>query len=43
MSVYRQGESSTKFRTLLQQHRKVIKELHETDEFLPFLDRKVII
>ena len=36
-------ESSTKFRTLLQQHRKVIKELHETDEFLPFLDRKVII
>ncbi|CAF3617577.1 unnamed protein product [Rotaria sp. Silwood1] len=34
-------ELSTKFRTLVQQHRKMIKQLHETDEFLPFLDRKV--
>ncbi|CAF3894484.1 unnamed protein product [Rotaria sp. Silwood2] len=34
-------EMSTKFRTLVQQHRKVVKQLNETDEFLPFLDRKV--
>lgn len=36
-------ELSTKFRTLVQQHRKMIKQLNETDEFLPFLDRKVSI
>jgi hypothetical protein len=34
-------ELSTKFRTLVQQHRKMIKQLHGTDEFVPFLDRKV--
>ncbi|CAF3862527.1 unnamed protein product [Rotaria sordida] len=34
-------ELSTKFRTLVQQHRKMIKQLNENDEFLPFLDRKV--
>ena len=34
-------ELSTKFRTVVQQHRKMIKQLNETDEFLPFLDRKV--
>ncbi|CAF4416036.1 unnamed protein product [Rotaria sp. Silwood2] len=34
-------EMSTKFRTLVQQHRKVVKQLNETDEFLPFLDRKI--
>jgi hypothetical protein len=34
-------ELSIKFRTLVQQHRKMIKQLNETDEFVPFLDRKV--
>jgi hypothetical protein len=34
-------ELSTKFRTIVQQHRKMIKQLNETDEFLPYLDRKV--
>lgn len=34
-------ELSTKFRTIVQQHRKMVKQLHETDEFIPFLDRKV--
>lgn len=34
-------ELSTKFRTIVQQHRKMIKQLNETDEFVPFLDRKV--
>jgi hypothetical protein len=34
-------ELSTKFRTVVQQHRKMIKQLNETDEFIPFLDRKV--
>jgi hypothetical protein len=34
-------ELSTKFRTLVLQHRKMIKQLHEADEFVPFLDRKV--
>ena len=34
-------ELSTKFRTLVQQHRKMVKQLNEGDEFVPFLDRKV--
>ena len=34
-------ELSTKFRTLVQQHRRMIKQLNEGDEFVPFLDRKV--
>ena len=34
-------ELSTKFRTIVQQHRKMIKQLNETDEFVPYLDRKV--
>lgn len=34
-------ELSTKFRTLVQQHRKMVKQLNENDEFLPFFDRKV--
>lgn len=34
-------ELSTKFRTIVQQHRKMVKQLNETDEFVPFLDRKV--
>jgi hypothetical protein len=34
-------ELSTKFRALVHQHRKMIKQLNETDEFVPFLDRKV--
>ncbi len=34
-------ELSTKFRKIVQQHRKMIKQLNETDEFIPFLDRKV--
>lgn len=35
-------ELSTKFRTIVQQHRKMIKQLNDTDEFVPFLDRKVM-
>ncbi len=35
-------ELSIKFRTLVHQHRKMIKQLNETDEFVPFMDRKVI-
>ncbi|CAF4296416.1 unnamed protein product [Rotaria socialis] len=34
-------EISTKFRTLVHQHRKMVKQLNENDEFLPFFDRKV--
>jgi hypothetical protein len=34
-------ELSTKFRTIVQQHRKMMKQLNQTDEFIPFLDRKV--
>lgn len=34
-------ELNTKFRTLVHQHRKMIKQLNESDEFVPFLDRKV--
>lgn len=34
-------ELSTKFRTVVQQHRKMLKQLNENDEFLPFFDRKV--
>lgn len=34
-------ELSTKFRSLVQNHRKMVNQLNETDEFLPFLDRKV--
>ena len=30
-----------RFRTMVQQHRKTIGSLNETDELLPFLDRKV--
>ena len=36
-----QRELSTKFRTLVQQHRKMVKQLNEEDELVPFLDRKV--
>ena len=30
-----------RFRTMVQQHRKMIGSLNETDELLPYLDRKV--
>ncbi len=32
---------NTKFRTLVQKHRTLTKQLNESDEFIPFLDRKV--
>ncbi len=32
---------NTKFRTLVQKHRKLTRQLNESDEFIPFLDRKV--
>lgn len=34
-------ELNTKFRTIVQQHRRMMKQLNENDEFAPFLDRKV--
>ena len=34
-------ELSTKFRALVRQHRKMVKQFSEGDEFVPFLDRKV--
>jgi hypothetical protein len=34
-------ELSTKFRALVRQHRKMVKQFNEGDEFVPFLDRKV--
>jgi len=34
-------ELSTKFRTIVQQHRRMMKQLNENDEFALFLDRKV--
>ncbi|UJR31026.1 hypothetical protein I4U23_018535 [Adineta vaga] len=32
---------STKFRTLVQKHKMLMKQLKEGDDFMPFLDRKV--
>jgi hypothetical protein len=35
------NDISRKFRTTIQQHRRIITRLHDTDDFLPYLDRKV--